>query len=63
MERSTAVKRSKPAPFTILYHINAEFLLLDEDIELVLTFLNNEPYDEISRSVPEFRNIGLTNSL
>ena len=43
----------KTAPFTILYHINAGFPLLDEGSELVLTSLNNEPYNEISRSALE----------
>jgi hypothetical protein len=38
------------APFTILYHINAGFPLLDENSELVLTSIKNEPYDEFSKS-------------
>jgi hypothetical protein len=41
------------SPFTILYHINAGFPLLDEGSELVLTSLKNEPYDEFSKSAVE----------
>ncbi len=40
----------RSSPFTILYHINAGFPLLDESSELVLTSLKTEPYDEVSKS-------------
>jgi len=37
------------SPFTILYHINAGFPLLDASSRLVLTATDTEPYDEQSR--------------
>ncbi len=40
----------KTSPFTILYHINAGFPLVDESSELVLTSAKTEPYDEVSKS-------------
>ena len=41
---------STTSPFTILYHVNAGFPLLDEDTELLSTSRSVEPYDEQSRS-------------
>jgi hypothetical protein len=38
------------SPFTILYHVNAGFPLLDEGSELVSTSRSVEPYDEQARS-------------
>jgi hypothetical protein len=43
----------KTSPFTILYHINAGFPLLDEGSELMLTSIENVPYDELSSSAIE----------
>lgn len=40
----------RESPFTILYHINAGFPLLDESSELVLSAIGNESYNEISKS-------------
>lgn len=40
----------KEAPFTILYHINAGFPLLDKSSELILSAIKTEPYDDISRA-------------
>jgi hypothetical protein len=39
---------SQSSPFTILYHINAGFPLLDESSELILASRNVEPYDRES---------------
>ncbi len=39
---------SRPSPFTILYHLNAGFPLLDAGSELVCTSLSVEPYDAVS---------------
>lgn len=39
----------KTSPFTILYHINIGFPLLDEGAELVVAKRSIEPYDETSR--------------
>jgi hypothetical protein len=36
----------RPSPFTILYHVNAGFPLLDEASELLLASCSIEPYDE-----------------
>ena len=36
----------RPSPFTILYHVNAGFPLLDEASELLLASRSIEPYDE-----------------
>lgn len=36
----------RPSPFTILYHVNAGFPLLDESSELLLASRSIEPYDE-----------------
>lgn len=41
---------SKPSPFTILYHINAGFPLLDKDAELLLTTKHTEPYNEFPKN-------------
>jgi hypothetical protein len=38
-----------PSPYTILYHINFGFPLLDEDCEILSGSSDIEPYDEISR--------------
>ncbi|HEB31404.1 MAG TPA: DUF4432 family protein [Spirochaetes bacterium] len=43
----------KTSPFTILYHINAGFPLLDDGSELMLTSIENVPYDEVSTSALE----------
>ena len=40
----------KKSPFTILYHINCGFPLLDETSELVLTAVAREPYDSASKA-------------
>jgi len=40
----------KTSPFTILYHINIGFPLLDASSELVLTSREAEPYDEVSKA-------------
>ncbi len=37
---------SRTSPFTILYHVNAGFPLLDEASELILASRSIEPYDE-----------------
>jgi len=39
-----------PAPFTILYHINPGFPLLDEGSELILSAKSTAPYDDYSAS-------------
>lgn len=39
---------ARPSPFTILYHINAGFPLLNESSELIITSKHIEPYDKIS---------------
>ncbi len=39
---------SQASPFTILYHINAGFPLLDESSKLILTSKHIEPYDKLS---------------
>jgi hypothetical protein len=38
----------RSSPFTILYHINPGFPLLDEHCELHLTSTKTEPYDDVS---------------
>ena len=40
----------RESPFTILYHINAGFPLLDESSELMLSAAESEPYTEIAKS-------------
>ncbi len=40
----------RSSPFTILYHINPGFPLLDESCELLLTSTETEPYDDVSKS-------------
>ena len=40
----------KESPFTILYHINAGFPLLDDSSELILSAVRSDPYDETSKS-------------
>lgn len=40
----------KTSPFTILYHVNAGFPLLDKSSELILTSTRVEPYTEVARS-------------
>jgi hypothetical protein len=39
----------RSSPFTILYHINPGFPLLDESCELLLTSTKTEPYDDVSK--------------
>ena len=39
----------RTSPFTILYHINLGFPLLDEGSELLLSARDTEPYDDVSR--------------
>jgi len=38
----------RPSPFTILYHVNAGFPLLDESSELLLASRSIEPYDALA---------------
>lgn len=40
---------SHASPFTILYHINPGFPLLDENAELILSSIKVIPYDEVSK--------------
>jgi hypothetical protein len=40
----------QPAPFTILYHINIGFPLLDTSSKLILTASQTEPYDDHSKA-------------
>ncbi len=40
----------KTSPFTILYHVNAGFPLLDRTSELILTSVSVEPYTEVART-------------
>ncbi len=47
---------SLPCPFTILYHINFGFPLLDECSNILVNSEKAEPYDEISKSGIDRRN-------
>jgi len=40
----------RTSPFTILYHINIGFPLLDESAELILTSTRAEPYDQVAEA-------------
>ena len=44
---------SASSPFTILYHVNAGFPLLDAGSELIISSRATEPYDEHSRQLQE----------
>ena len=48
-----------PSPFTILYHVNAGFPLLEADSELIAGSSAVEPYDEVSRSRLEAVSCGM----
>jgi hypothetical protein len=45
----------RPAPFTILYHVNAGFPLLGADSELESSSLSIEPYDPAAAPLPPAR--------
>ena len=47
----------RESPFTILYHINLGFPLLDESGEFILSKTESEPYDEIAKASMDKMNV------